>query len=52
MSIDAGAEERASIIRILKCFTAMCTLDNDQTLPHAQNQRILYNYGIMNTVSL
>lgn len=45
MSIDAGSEERAAIIRILQRFTEMCTLGEDETLPHAQNQKILYNYG-------
>ena len=45
MSIDAGPTERASIIRTLQRFTLMCTLGEDETLSHAQNQKILYNYG-------
>ncbi len=45
MSIDAGSTERASIIRTLRRFTLMCTLGEDETLSHAQNQKILYNYG-------
>ena len=45
MAIDAGSAERSSIIRTLQKFTLMCTMGGDETLPHAQNQKILYNYG-------
>ena len=46
MSIDVGDKGRAEIIKILKTFTKMCHL-NDEDEPHPQNQKILYNYGII-----
>lgn len=44
MSIDVGDVGRAEIIKILRTFTKMCRLD-DEDEPHQQNQKILYNYG-------
>ena len=44
MSIDVDDSGRAKIIRILRTFTKMCHLDEEDE-PHPQNQKILYNYG-------
>ena len=45
MSIDVGEDERANLIRILKTFTRMCSLQGEEQEPHQQNQKILYNFG-------
>ena len=44
MSIDVDDAGRAEIIKILRTFTDMCQL-NDEDEPHPQNQKILYNFG-------
>lgn len=46
MSNDVGDNGRAEIIKILKKFTKMCHL-HDEDEPHLHNQRILYNSGNM-----
>ena len=48
MSIDVEEKERATIIKILQTFSAMCTLQGDESEAHQQNQKILYNYGEIN----
>ena len=45
MSIDAGSQERAAIIEALKRLTSMCSVEEDATLAHGQNQKILFNSG-------
>lgn len=45
MSVDIGEDERAELIRILRTFTKMCSLDEEAHEPHQQNQKILYNFG-------
>ena len=45
MSIDVGDSGRAEIIRILRTFTGMCHIGDDEDEPHPQNQKILYNFG-------
>jgi hypothetical protein len=46
MSTDISESDKAAaeIIRILKLFTRLCHLD-DEDEPHSQNQKILYNSG-------
>jgi hypothetical protein len=46
MSADISESDKATaeIIRILKLFTRLCHLD-DEDEPHGQNQKILYNSG-------
>ena len=46
LSIEIGNKERGEIIDILEKFTAMCVLDEEESEPHTQNQKILYNYGM------
>ena len=45
MSIDAGSQERAAIIQALKHLTSLCSIEEDVTLAHGQNQKILFNSG-------
>ena len=45
LSIEIGNKERGEIIDILEKFTDMCVLEEEESEPHAQNQKILYNYG-------
>ena len=45
MSIDLGSDQRKQLVVILQKFTDMCILEGDETYPHQQNQKILYNYG-------
>ncbi len=45
MSVDVGEDGRAHLIRILRTFTKMCSLEGDKQEPHQQNQKILYNFG-------
>lgn len=51
MGIDAGEPERADIIKILRRFTRMCHL-RDEDESHPQNQKILYNFGKINRTTL
>ena len=44
MSVDVDDDGRGRIIRILRTFTKMCHLE-DEDEAHPQNQKILYNYG-------
>ena len=44
MSIDVWETDRLEIIKILKLFTTLCHLE-DEDEPHTQNQKILYNSG-------
>ena len=44
MIINVDDSGRAEIIKILRVFTGMCHL-NDEDEPHPQNQKILYNFG-------
>lgn len=44
MSVDLGESGRVKIITILRTFTKMCHLKEEDE-PHPQNQKILYNYG-------
>ena len=43
LSIDIGNKERGVIIDILEKFAAMCVLEEEESEPHPQNQKILYN---------
>lgn len=52
LSIEIGNKERGEIIDILEKFTAMCVLEEEESEPHAQNQKILYNYGMSCIVRL
>ncbi len=45
MSVDVGEDERAQLIRILRTFTGMCSLEGEEQEPNQQNQKILYNFG-------
>ena len=50
MSNDVGDSGRAEIIKILRTFTSMCHL-NDEDEPHPQNQKILYNFGELRSLN-
>ena len=43
-SVDVDSAGRAEIVRMLRIFTKMCHLDEEDE-PHPQNQKILYNLG-------
>lgn len=41
------AEVDKAIASTLDTFTELCTLKEDNTIPHGRNQKILYNFGII-----
>ena len=45
LSLDLGEESRAEVVHILQTFTEMCQLPLQESEPHTQNQKILYNFG-------
>ena len=45
LNIDLGEASRADVVDILRTFTAMCHLPSEESEPHPQNQKILYNFG-------
>ena len=45
LSRDLGDEGRAEVVLILQTFTDMCHLPLQESEPHTQNQKILYNFG-------
>lgn len=45
LSLDLRDDGRAEVIGILQTFTEMCQLPLQESEPHTQNQKILYNFG-------
>ena len=46
ISVDIRDSPQAEIIAILQRFTQMCICNEVRREPHAQNQRILYSFGM------
>ena len=46
LSVDLSEDSKDKVEKILKGFSTMCQLPNPTyTYPHAQNQKILFNFG-------
>ena len=45
LSLDLRDDGRSEVIHILQTFTEVCQLPLQESEPHTQNQKILYNFG-------
>jgi hypothetical protein len=50
LSLDLRDDGRSEVAHILQTFTEMCQLPLQESEPHTQNQKILYNFGVLSDI--